>query len=58
MTAMINNGIAPYIPECGSVGASGDLVHLAHAALAIIGEGKVFTKRISAMSHRCFPRPG
>jgi histidine ammonia-lyase len=37
---MINNGIAPYIPECGSVGASGDLIHLAHLALAVIGEGK------------------
>jgi histidine ammonia-lyase len=41
---MINLGIAPYIPECGSVGASGDLVHLAHAALSIIGEGRVFHK--------------
>jgi histidine ammonia-lyase len=39
---MINAGIAPYIPECGSVGASGDLVHLAHAALAIIGEGAAY----------------
>jgi histidine ammonia-lyase len=39
---MINNGIAPYIPSNGSVGASGDLVHLAHMALAVIGEGKVF----------------
>lgn len=39
---MINLGIAPYIPECGSVGASGDLVHLAHMALAVIGEGQVF----------------
>lgn len=39
---MINLGIAPYIPECGSVGASGDLVHLAHMALAVIGEGKVY----------------
>ena len=45
MKNMINAGIAPYIPECGSVGASGDLVHLAHAALAIIGEGKVFYKK-------------
>jgi len=45
MAAMINKGIAPYIPECGSVGASGDLVHLAHAALAIIGEGNVFYKK-------------
>lgn len=41
MKDMINAGIAPYIPECGSVGASGDLVHLAHLALAIIGEGNV-----------------
>jgi len=44
MRDMINAGIAPYIPECGSVGASGDLVHLAHLALAIIGEGAVFHK--------------
>ena len=44
MAAMINRGIAPYIPECGSVGASGDLVHLAHMALAIIGEGLAFHK--------------
>jgi histidine ammonia-lyase len=42
MRDMINCGIAPYIPECGSVGASGDLVHLAHMALAIIGEGRVY----------------
>lgn len=40
--SIVNSPIAPYIPECGSVGASGDLIHLAHAALAIIGEGKVF----------------
>ena len=39
---MINAGIAPYIPEAGSVGASGDLIHLAHMALAIIGEGEVY----------------
>ncbi|MBD3319534.1 MAG: histidine ammonia-lyase [Chitinivibrionales bacterium] len=42
---MINRGICPYIPECGSVGASGDLVHLAHVALALIGEGKVFYRK-------------
>jgi histidine ammonia-lyase len=42
MQRMINLGIIPYIPECGSVGASGDLIHLAHMALAIIGEGKLY----------------
>ena len=44
IAAMINAGIAPYIPSNGSVGASGDLIHLAHLALSIIGEGKVFVK--------------
>lgn len=42
MRDLINLGIAPYIPECGSVGASGDLIHLAHMALGIIGEGRVY----------------
>ncbi len=42
MRDMINGGIAPYIPECGSVGASGDLIHLAHMALLIIGEGRAY----------------
>ena len=29
------------VPEHGGVGASGDLVQLAHIALALIGEGEV-----------------
>lgn len=40
----INRSIIPYIPEHGSVGASGDLVQLAHIALCLIGEGKVHYK--------------
>lgn len=42
MQWMINERIAAYIPECGSVGASGDLIHLAHLALSIIGEGQIY----------------
>lgn len=42
LAEFINRGIYPYIPEHGSVGASGDLVQLAHMALALIGEGEVF----------------
>ncbi len=45
MRDMINAGIAPYIPESGSVGASGDLIHLAHMSLAIIGKGKVYLNK-------------
>ena len=40
----INKDITPFIPEHGSVGASGDLVQLAHLALTMIGEGEVFYK--------------
>lgn len=37
----VNRGIYPFVPRHGSVGASGDLVQLAHIALCLIGEGKV-----------------
>lgn len=37
----INARITPIIPEHGAVGTSGDLVQLAHIALALIGEGEV-----------------
>ena len=41
LLAFINNNITPCVPRHGSVGASGDLVQLAHVALALIGEGEV-----------------
>ncbi|MDR2814109.1 MAG: aromatic amino acid ammonia-lyase [Prevotellaceae bacterium] len=41
LVEFVNRGIYPLIPEHGSVGASGDLVQLAHIALALIGEGEV-----------------
>ena len=44
LVGMINADIIPYIPQHGSVGASGDLVQLAHMALTMIGEGKVHYK--------------
>ena len=42
LTELINKNIIPFIPEHGGVGASGDLVQLAHLALVMIGEGEVF----------------
>ena len=44
LAEFINRGIYPFIPEHGSVGASGDLVQLAHIALTLIGEGRVHYK--------------
>jgi histidine ammonia-lyase len=36
---LLNKQVHPYIPEKGSVGASGDLSPLSHMALVLIGEG-------------------
>ncbi len=44
MQQLINKDITPLIFEHGGVGASGDLVQLAHLALVLIGEGEVFYK--------------
>jgi histidine ammonia-lyase len=44
LVEFINRDIFPVIFEHGSVGASGDLVQLAHLALALIGEGEVTYK--------------
>lgn len=41
LVELLNHGIHPVVPEFGSVGASGDLVPLAHMALGMIGEGDV-----------------
>ncbi len=43
---MLNSGIVPVVPEKGSVGASGDLVPMAHLALVMIGEGEAFVDGI------------
>ena len=39
LVELLNRGLVPWIPEQGSVGASGDLAPLAHLALALSGEG-------------------
>ncbi len=42
LVEMINARIHPVIPQQGSLGASGDLVPLAHLALTLIGAGEVY----------------
>ena len=41
LSELINKNVSPCIYEHGGVGASGDLVQLAHLALVLIGEGEV-----------------
>ncbi len=42
---VLNANIIPFVPEVGSVGASGDLAPLAHIALTLMGEGRVLHQR-------------
>lgn len=42
LLGLFDSGIAPVIPEQGSVGASGDLAPLAHLALLLIGRGEAW----------------
>ncbi|MEY2936856.1 MAG: hypothetical protein RL033_7605, partial [Pseudomonadota bacterium] len=39
LLGLLNADLTPVVPERGSVGASGDLAPLAHAALVLLGEG-------------------
>lgn len=41
-------GVLPWIPSRGSVGASGDLAPLAHMCLPLIGRGEVWDESLSA----------
>lgn len=40
LITMLNRGVTPVIPEKGSLGASGDLVPLAHMVLPMLGMGE------------------
>ncbi len=41
---MLNAGVHPFIPEKGSLGASGDLAPLAHMVLPLLGLGRAYYK--------------
>ncbi len=46
MKKLVVNRIHPVVYEHGSVGASGDLVQLAHVGLGLIGEGEVWYENV------------
>lgn len=39
---MLNKNVTPFVPEKGSVGASGDLAPLSHLAMVLMGEGEAY----------------
>lgn len=49
LAEMVNRNIIPVVPSQGSVGASGDLVQLAHLVLAMMGKGKVWMRNGRAL---------
>jgi histidine ammonia-lyase len=51
---LIDRGIYPIIFEHGGVGASGDLVQLAHLALTLIGEGEVICNGVIGSAKEVF----
>lgn len=55
---LINRDICPVIYEHGGLGASGDLVQLAHLALTLIGEGEVNYKGSITDTASVFKREG
>ena len=42
LTALLNAGVVPVVPQLGSVGASGDLAPLSHLAIVLLGGGEAF----------------
>jgi histidine ammonia-lyase len=56
--AMLNKDVHPVVPSQGSVGASGDLAPLAHLALAMIGEGHVWSDSARTRSAESLQRAG
>jgi histidine ammonia-lyase len=50
LTDLLNHDVTPWVPEHGSLGASGDLAPLAHCALVLLGEGWAVGKDGSRIS--------
>lgn len=55
---LINKNVYPCVYEHGGVGASGDLVQLAHLALILIGEGEVVYEGVQRPTAEVFAQLG
>src|SRR5690606_22338091 len=58
MKELLNRNITPVIYHHGGVGASGDLVQLAHLALILIGEGEVYFEGKKQPTQEVFEKQG
>jgi histidine ammonia-lyase len=56
MVMAFNHDCLPYVPEKGTVGASGDLAPLSHLALGLMGEGKMWNFEKSSTDDNFKPK--
>ncbi len=56
LVQLLNTGIIPVVPEKGSVGASGDLVPMAHLSLVLIGEGEAIVDGIKMPGNKALEK--
>ncbi len=52
LVALFNAGFVPYVPQQGSVGASGDLAPLAHMVASYMGHGRAYVQENAGDSDR------
>ncbi len=55
---LLNRDLCPWVPEKGSLGASGDLAPSAHVGLVLIGEGRVLSDGRSLPAGEALGRAG
>ena len=58
LVTLVNSDLVPWIPEHGSLGASGDLAPLAHAAACLLGEGWVWDGAVRRPAREALPEHG
>jgi histidine ammonia-lyase len=58
LVGLLNAGVTPRVPSVGSVGASGDLAPLAHAALVLLGEGEAMVEGQLCSGREALSRAG
>jgi histidine ammonia-lyase len=58
LVGLLNSGLVPWVPEHGSLGASGDLAPLAHATACLLGEGWVWDGAVRRPAQEAFAERG
>lgn len=58
LVEMLNKNVCPYVPEKGSLGASGDLAPLSHMSLPILGLGECFYNGVRMNTLSAFEKAG